>query len=249
MKSPIRKALIFGATSAIATAFCRRLAERGASLHLIGRDNDALRSLASDLHLRGAKIVSISVADLCETKRHRQLVAEGWAQLGGPDLALLAYGTLGSQPACEADWEQQRKEIETNLVSPLSLLTHLANRFEDQGSGCLAAISSVAGDRGRAANYVYGAAKAGLSCYLEGLRHRLAAAGVRVVDLRPGWVDTPMTVEFEKGLLWSSPECVARAMHRVLMHRSGTVYLPAYWRPIMAFIRMLPDALIRRLGV
>ena len=249
MKPSIKTAMVFGATSAIATAYCRILATCGAVLHLVGRDRDALQSLASDLDLRGAKRVSIAVADLCDTEQHGQLVAEGWENLGKPDLALLAHATLGNQSEGEADWEQQRTLIQTNLISHLSLLTLLANRFEQQRSGCLAAISSVAGDRGRPSNYIYGATKAGLSCYLGGLRHRLAPIGVRVVDLRLGPVDTPMTAGLSKGLLWSTPERVALAMDRKLTHDNGTVYLPSYWRPIMGVVRMLPDALIRQLGI
>lgn len=249
MKSPIDTALVFGATSAIATGVCRILAERGAALHLVGRDPEALQSLASDLNLRGAKAVSISVADLSDTRQHEQLINTAWEHLGKPDLALLAHGSLGTQTVMEADWEQQDILIQTNLISHLSLLTLLANRFENQRGGCLAAITSVAGDRGRASNYIYGASKAGLSCYLKGLQNRLAPADVRVVDLRPGPVDTPMTAGFTKGLLWSEPERVARTMVRVLAYRSGTVYLPFFWRPIMVVIRLMPDILIRKLGI
>lgn len=249
MKSSIQSAMVFGASSAIATAFCRILARHGARLHLIGRDPEAIRALASDLELRGAKSVAISVADLSDTGLHEQLVTECWESLGEPGLVLLAHGSLGAQTACEADWEQQHAQIQTNLLSHLSLLTILANKFEQQRSGCLAAISSVAADRGRASNYIYGAAKAGLSCYLGGLRNRLAPVGVRVVDLRPGPVDTPMTAELSKGPLWSDPERVARAMVRALAYRNGTVYLPFYWRPIMWIVKLMPDALIRKLGI
>ena len=249
MKPPLTKALVFGANSAIATAFCRLLAVHGASFHLVGRDHAALEGLAADLTLRGALTVSVSVADLAKIQQHEQLVATGWGQLDGPDLALLAYGSLGSQFAAERDWNLQREQIQNNFLSQQSLLTHLANRFEDQGKGCLAAISSVAADRGRASNYIYGAAKAALSCYLSGLRQRLAPSQVRVLDLRPGWVDTPMTAGFHKGLLWSSPERVARGMYRALTQGNGTVYLPAWWRPIMAVIRLLPEAVIRKIGV
>jgi decaprenylphospho-beta-D-erythro-pentofuranosid-2-ulose 2-reductase len=248
MKSNIQKAMVFGATSAIATAYCQILAGRGASFHLVGRKREALQDLASDLGVRGANTVSISVADLCDTQHHEQLVAEGWEQLGSPDLVLLAHGSLGTQIDMQTDWQQQRQLIQTNLVSHLSLLTIVANKFEQQRSGCLAATSSVAGDRGKASNYIYGTTKAALSCYLEGLQNRLGPAGVRVVDIRLGPVDTPMTAGMPKGLLWSDTGRVARALDRKLAHQSGTVYLPFYWRFIMMLVRMMPDALIRRLG-
>jgi len=249
MKSRIRSALVFGATSAIATAYCRILAARGAVLHLVGRDNNALQSLASDLGVRGASMVSIATADLCEIDQHEQLVDEAWEQLNGPDLVLLAHGELGKQVELETDWQSQDSLIQTNLISQMSLLTLLADRFEQQGRGCLAAISSVAGDRGRASNYIYGASKAGLSCYLQGLQQRMGKTGVRVIDFRPGPVDTPMTAGMPKGILWSTPEKIASAMDRGLEHRSGTLYLPFYWRPIMALIRLMPNPLIRRLGI
>lgn len=244
-----QRALIFGANSTIATAFCRLLAAQGWSLFLVARNSEALESLAADLQLRGASQISIAQTELCEMEKHPALVADAWDRFDGFDLALLAHGSLPSQANCENDWDQQLSEIQTNLLSQQSLLTCLAPRFEAQGSGCLAAISSVAGDRGRASNYIYGAAKAGLSCYLKGLQQRLAPAGVRVLDLRPGWVDTPMTSEFEKGLLWSRPEQVAQGILRATQKASGTVYLPAWWRPIMAIIRLLPDFVIRRLGI
>ena len=249
MKPSIQKAMVFGATSAIATVYCQILAERGASFHLVGRNREALQDLASDLGIRGAKTVSISVADLCDTQQHEQLSKEGWEQLGTPDLVLLAHGSLGSQIDMQTDWEQQRQLIQTNLVSHLSILTVVANKLEQQRSGCLAAISSVAGDRGKSSNYIYGATKAGLSCYLEGLQNRLATAGVRVVDIRLGPVDTPMTAGMKKGLLWADPRGVARAMDRKIAHDSGTVYLPFYWRFIMVLVRLMPDTLVRRLGI
>lgn len=249
MNSPIQSALVFGATSAIATAYCRIVADRGGALHLVGRNGDALQSLADDLTVRGANKVSVAVADLCDTGQHEQLIEDAWVQLNGPELVLLAHGALGRQTEDEVDWETQRALIQTNLISHMSLLTLLANKFEKQGRGCMAAISSVAGDRGRASNYIYGTTKAGLSCYLQGLQQRLAPAGVRVIDLRPGPVDTPMTSGMKKGMLWSTPQKIADAMDRGLGHRSGTLYLPFYWRPVMAIIRMMPSALLGRLGI
>ena len=249
MTSSNRTALVFGATSAIATAFCRLLAIRGYRLCLVGRNETALDALAADLQVRGAEQVTTRYADLGEVEAHPALVADAWTALGTVELAVLAYGSLSRQRECELDWQLQSGEINTNLVSQQSLLTHLANQFESQGHGCLAAITSVAGERGRASNYVYGASKAGLSCYLEGLGQRLHAAGVRVLDLRPGWVDTPMTAGFDKGALWSTPERVARGMLRASRKSSGTVYLPGWWRPLMAVFRSLPGAVVRRLGV
>lgn len=248
MSTAIRSALVFGATSAIGTALCRRLAQQRANLHLVARSQAGLKALAADLELRGASAVSFAQADLTDTDRHEELVAGGWDCLQRPDLALLAYGSLAEQASLQTDWSLQHNLLQVNLVSQLSLLTHLANRFENQRSGCLAAISSVAGDRGRASNYCYGAAKAGLSCYLQGLGQRLALAQVRVLDLRLGRVDTPMTAAFAKGLFWTTPQRISAPIFCALTRRSGTVYLPGYWRPIMAVVRAMPAAVVRRLN-
>ena len=134
-----------------------------------------------------------------------------------------------------------------NLLSALSLLTHIANRFEREGRGTIVVISSVAGDRGRQSNYVYGTAKGALTIFLQGLRHRLHKAGVRVVTIKPGFVDTPMTAGFRKGLLWASPDAVARGIVRALDGRGGEIYLPWFWRYIMWIIKAIPGPIFNRL--
>ncbi|MDW8371253.1 MAG: SDR family NAD(P)-dependent oxidoreductase, partial [Geminicoccaceae bacterium] len=157
-------------------------------------------------------------------------------------------GTLGDQAAIARDPEATRRTLLTNFVSPAVLLTALAARLEAAGKGCLAVITSVAGDRGRASNYVYGAAKGGLSTFLEGLRHRLAGKGVHVLDIRPGPVDTPMTAHLEKGgFLWASPERVAADIDRAIARRRSVLYTPWFWRWIMLVIRLLPEPLFHRL--
>src|SRR5690606_18496324 len=136
---------------------------------------------------------------------HAALVQEADAALGGIDLALLAHGVLGDQRVCETDFEAAKALLHTNFVSPASLLTHLANLLEPRGTGVLIVISSVAGDRGRQSNYVYGASKGGLSVWLQGLRNRLAPHGVRVLTVKPGFVDSPMTSHLPKNRLFAQP--------------------------------------------
>jgi decaprenylphospho-beta-D-erythro-pentofuranosid-2-ulose 2-reductase len=161
---------------------------------------------------------------------------------------LIAHGTLSDQCACESSVEGLRREFDVNAVAAMSLLTLLANRFEQRKAGTLAVISSVAGDRGRQSNYVYGAAKAALSTFLGGLRQRLAKSNVDVLTIKPGFVDTPMTAAIaNKGALWATPERVAAGIVRAIDRRRSVVYLPGFWRGIMLVIRTIPEPLFKKL--
>jgi decaprenylphospho-beta-D-erythro-pentofuranosid-2-ulose 2-reductase len=238
--------LIIGATSAIATAVARRYAQRGARIGLIARRADALDALAADLRVRGAAEVATWVLDANDIARHAGCLDAAWKRFDGVDHALLAHGVLPDQAECQASVAAALASFDTNARSVLALLTDLANRFERQGSGTIGVISSPAGDRGRASNYVYGAAKAAVTNLASGLRHRLAGRGVRVVTILPGFVDTPMTAAFPKGPLWATPERVADDIERALARGFGAVYTPWFWRWIMLLIRHVPERLFVR---
>jgi short-subunit dehydrogenase len=237
---------IAGATSAIAQATARLLARRGASFFLVARDARKLDAVAADLRARGAPRVECAVADLDALERHGRLVDEAGACLGGIDIALIAHGILPDQAQCEADFSRALAALNTNFVSAASLAAELGNRLEKRGRGTIAVIGSVAGDRGRQSNYVYGAAKGGLAVFLQGLRHRLHRSGVNVVTVKPGFVDTPMTRHFPKGALWATPQRVAEGIVRAIDRRRHEVYLPGFWRLIMAVVRGLPEKIFLR---
>ena len=241
------KILIIGATSAIARATARLYADRRGELFLMGRHGGRLDELAQDLAVRGAVRVGQGVLDVTETHRHESVISEAFAFLRGVDVALVCHGSLPDQEACELDYEKAAREININGLSVISLLTLLADKMKQQSHGILAVITSVAGDRGRRPNFVYGAAKAMVSTYLQGLRGRLHPHGVHVIDIRPGLVDSPMTAHLEKGVLWSTPEPVAKKIVRSIDRKSHTVYTPGYWRLIMAGIRSIPDFLFKRI--
>jgi len=131
----------------------------------------------------------------------------------------------------------------------MSLLTHLANYFETQKAGTLAVISSVAGERGRQSNYVYGAAKGAVSIFLQGLRQRLDKSGVHVLTIKPGFVDTPMTKELKKGLLWADPQAVAKLIHKGVAAKKSIIYTPGYWALIMAVIKAIPERLFKKIAL
>lgn len=241
--------LILGATSAIAEQTARRYAERGAQLMLVARDEDKLQRLADDLAIRGTGQVAWQACDLNDTPGHETVLLETEKALGGLDMVLIAYGTLGDQAVGEHDFSAAMQELQTNCLGVLSLLTLIANRFEAQQSGTIAVISSVAGDRGRQSNYIYGTAKGALSLFLQGLRNRLHKAGVQVLTIKPGFVDTPMTREFPKGLLWVKPEVIADGIVRAVDKRRDVVYLPFFWRYIMLIIKLIPEFIFKRLSL
>lgn len=236
---------IYGATSAIAQALARDYAKDGCSLVLVARNAERADAVAADLRVRGATSVEIVVADLS----HVPSLAAVVSQVGGNDVAVVAHGTLPEQAAAVADADLTARALHDNFVAHAALLTHIANALDGQGHGTLAVIGSVAGDRGRRANYVYGSAKAGLNVFTQGLRHRLALRGVSVVLVKPGLVDTPMTASFAKGPLWSAPERVARDIRRGIDSGTAVVYSPWYWRGIMFAIRALPDSIFKRLSI
>jgi decaprenylphospho-beta-D-erythro-pentofuranosid-2-ulose 2-reductase len=245
----MRKVLIIGATSAIAEAAARIFAERGDALFLVARNSAALETIAADLRVRGAKDVGAGTLDANDLDAHDPMLDRAEQFLGGMDTVLIAYGTLSDQKACERSAALTVKEIGNNAVSVAALLTSIALRFEQRRAGAIAVISSVAGDRGRQSNYVYGSAKALVTAFLSGLRQRLYKAGVAVITIEPGFVDTPMTAAFPKGFLWAKPQQVAAGIVRAIDRSRAVVYLPGFWRPIMFIIRAIPETLFRRLSL
>jgi short-subunit dehydrogenase len=241
--------LIIGATSAIAREAARLWAARGDALHLIGRHTERLQALAADLKVRGASRLSWSVLNFEDYAAHPKAIVEAQEALNGLDMALIAHGMLPSQAACEEDFRNAQLALTANFLSFASLLTHLANYFEKQRHGRIGAITSVAGDRGRKDNYVYASAKAGVSAWLEGLRGRLAAAGVTVTDIKPGYVDTPMTAHLRKNMLFASAARVGRGVVAALDRGTATVYLPWFWRPLMGLARIVPGRIFHRIDI
>ncbi len=243
----MRKVLIVGATSAIAEATARIFAQRGDALYLVARRPELLSSIAADLKVRGAARVATEVMDANDLPSHEPMLRRASEALGGLDTVLIAHGTLGDQKACEASVDLTLREINNNGISTVALLTVIAAMFERQKSGTIAVISSVAGDRGRQNNYVYGSAKALVSTFLSGLRQRLFKSGVAVITIKPGFVDTPMTAAFTKGPLWAKPATVAAGIVGAIDRSSAVVYLPAFWWAIMFVIRSIPERIFQRL--
>ena len=241
--------VLIGAGSTIATAVARRYAANHSSLFLFARNGSRLVLQQQDLLVRGAARVGTRVLDLLNHEEYETAINAATEFFGEDDidLVLICHGSLPDQEAAEQDFDLARREIDINGLSVISLLTRLTPYLKEQGRGMLAVVTSVAGDRGRQPNFVYGAAKALVSTYLQGLRGKLLPYGVDVLDIRPGLVDSPMTQQFDKGLLWSSPELVARQIEKAIRRKRHTVYVPGYWRLIMAVVRSIPEAVFKRL--
>ena len=243
----VNHALIIGATSTIAEATARIFAQRGDRLYLLARNRERLSSLAEDLQIQGAASVDYDRLDVNDVDTHADAIDTAFTTLGTVDTALVAHGTLPDQKACETDPEAALAALSTNAISTVLFLTHLTNTLEKQKSGTIAVITSVAGERGRQSNYVYGTAKGMVSIFLQGLRNRLHRSGVKVLDIKPGFVDTPMTAGLKKGLLWVEPETIATGIVRALDTGKNVAYLPWFWKYIILIISSIPESIFKRL--
>jgi decaprenylphospho-beta-D-erythro-pentofuranosid-2-ulose 2-reductase len=241
--------LVLGATSSIAIATMRRLVSANTHFMLVARNSNRLTAVAQDLLTRGAMAVDTWVMDLDDTATHAEMLASAAERLGRIDLALIAHGVLGDQEAAEANFDAAAAILHTNFISAVSLLTWLGNYCQAQRGGTLAVISSVAGDRGRKSNYVYGASKGGLNIFLDGLRNRIDRDGVQVLTIKPGFVATPMTAHVPKNALFATPDQVARGILKAVERRRDVVYVPWFWRGIMTLVCAIPGSRFKKMNM
>ena len=239
---------IVGATSAIAQAVARRYAEQGARLFLAARNLGRLEAVAADLRARGAAGVATFVMNAEDVSGLAAMQDAAWATLGHVHVALVAHGSLPDQQRAAADDDYLIEQLRINAESVLICLAGLARRFAPQRSGVIAVIGSVAGDRGRPTNYLYGAAKAAVHAFASGLRAQLHRQGVSVLTVKPGFVATPMTAHLQlPARLVAQPAVIAAHITRAIERRRSVLYVPAFWRLIMTAIRLLPESLFKRL--
>ena len=243
------KIIIFGACSGIARAVVQQYASRHADLVLVARDAKKLEAVAADARARGASSVTEKVLDLVsdlslvETQVHQIMTESAF------DVALLAHGTFQEPFTCADSSTLVIQEIQSNFLSHAVILTEIAKTFAARKQGTIACITSVAGDRGRKANYVYGSAKGGLSLFLQGLRNKLYKDNVTVLTIKPGFVDTPMTAHLKKGLLFASSEKVAADIVLAIDKKKDVLYTPFFWRYILGIINLIPECLFKRTSI
>ena len=245
----VKKVWVLGASSTIAMSVARLYAEQGCDLLLVARSQDKLDAIKQDLQARGARTVETKQVDLAVETDKSGKFREMLSTTNGFDVLLLAYGKLSDQEICGSDLDTLTKDMNTNLISAMEWLTCAANQIEKVKQGSLAVISSVAGDRGRRSNYVYGTAKSGLSTFCQGLQHRLSRYNGHVVLIKPGFVDTAMTSHLPKSGLWASPEQVAKDIVKGVDKKKTIVFTPWFWRFIMLIITHLPEKIFRRINI
>jgi len=238
--------LILGATSAIARGAAHAFARRGHGLYLAARDHDELDRLAADLRIRHGVGVRTGLFDADAIDSHAAFFQRVVDECGDVQGMVIAFGYMGD-PSAVRRYPESIRVITRNFTGAVELLERCADYFAERHQGFLVGISSVAGDRGRQSNYVYGAAKGGLSLYLQGLRNRLAPERVQVITVKPGFVDTAMTFGMPGLFLVASPEFVGEQIARAVDRSRDIVYIPWFWRYIMLIIRHIPEALFKRL--
>jgi len=237
--------LILGATSDIGEAIAYHFASKGHPVYLAARNPEALTSIRSDLEIRFQIEVRIFQFDANLFATHSQF----WQQLPRtPEITICVFGYLGKQNRAQLEWEETEKIINANYIGAVSLLNPVANQYEENKQGTIIGISSVAGERGRQSNYIYGSAKAAFTAYLSGLRNRLAKSGVHVATINPGFVDTKMT----EGLplpkpLTAQPKQVATAVYKAYRHKKNVTYTLWMWRWIMMIIKMIPERIFKKM--
>jgi short-subunit dehydrogenase len=239
--------IIVGATSAIARAFARKCAETGAELHLLGRDMPELKRIAADCEARGALSAKAVAFDARKPEKFAAII-EGVTTNGTLNAAVFV-GSMPEQADIDADPSLIDGVIQDSFTGPARFLQLLAPELEERGSGTIIGVGSVAGDRGRIGNYVYGAAKAGFATYLSGLRNRLARKGAHVITVKPGFVDTGMTWGIEGMFLVASPEEIADSLMKAVMKKRNVIYTPFFWRYIMLIIRNIPEFIFKKLSI
>jgi decaprenylphospho-beta-D-erythro-pentofuranosid-2-ulose 2-reductase len=245
----VQSVLVLGGTSEIAGEILRRLIEqRTRRVILAGRDGDRLEAVADDLRAAGATSVECSVFDAADTARHEAQVEE-WFRGSDIDVAIAAFGILGDQADAEQHAAAAVDIARTNYLGAVSVLTPVAEQLRAQGHGTLVVLSSVAGERARRSNYVYGSSKAALDAFAQGLGDRLVDTGVRVMIVRPGFVHTKMTAGATPPPLATTPEVVADSVIEGLAAGRSIVWVPSALRPVMSVLRHLPRPVFRRLPI
>lgn len=248
----MKKVAIIGATSRIAELCARRWASEGARLFLAARDQDRLERIRSDLAIRAtaAEPIATTTFDALHAPDYAALADAADRFLGGIDIVLIAHGVLVPQAECEEDLAVARMSLEVNGLTAVLLAEAFAARMSAAGRGVISVIGSVAGDRGRRSNYVYGAAKGLVHRYLEGMRHRLGPQGLQIVTIKPGPTATPMTANYaQPGVRLADPEDVARCIVEGIERGRTTIYAPPLWRWIMLVVRHIPERIFMKLSV
>lgn len=247
----MNKIFIFGACSAIAQETAKNFALENCELYLVDLKMTRLEAVRDDIITKTASIGAIHLkeANALDYEKHPSLIEEADQKMNGIDAVLIAHGTLPNQVEMQDNIEAAIREFSINCTGVIALCTAASNYFEKRTKGTIAVISSVAGDRGRQSNYLYGSAKGAVSIFLQGLRNRLSKIGINVITIKPGMVDTPMTTNMPKGPLFAKASDVGLGIYNAMKNGKDIVYLPGYWRIIMTIIKLIPENIFKKLNL
>lgn len=245
----MKKILIIGACSAIAQETAKLFVKDGNSLFLADINEAGLEIVKKDLLVLNQTEIHTLFFDVTDFSKHNELIEKAISSLNGLDLVFIAHGTLPNQEAVQKDVNLALKEFTINATSIISLCTILANYFEEKKDGCIAVISSVAGDRGRQSNYLYGSAKGAVSLFLQGMRNRLSKSNVHILTIKPGLVDSPMTAHLPKNFLYSKPAVIANGIYSAIENKKDIVYLPKFWWLILTILKLIPESIFKKLSL
>ncbi len=243
----MKKVVIIGATSAIAHQAGILYAKKKCKLALCGRNLERLETVKVDINSRYNTEIITKNFDVCNFENQKAELESIIEELGGIDILLVAHGLLPEQELAMNSTEKIIENMNVNATSVMTICSIVAEKMEAQGNGVIAVISSVAGDRGRQSNYIYGSAKAAVSSYLQGLRNRLYHKGVHVMTIKPGFVDTPMTAHLEKNFLFAQPDSIAKGILEGIEAKKDIVYLPKFWALIMWVVKHVPESIFKKL--
>lgn len=241
--------LLLGASSAISQAYLDLVGKQFSHIFLVARSDSKLEQVVRHVEVSTSATVYSSAVDLADTSQHQRLFELALNSLGNIDQVMICYGDLTDQQRCREDVDYLVAQFTLNATSTISLSAHAVRVLAREGGGDLVVVGSVAGDRGRKSNYAYGAAKGAVATFLAGLGMDVESENVRVLTVKPGFVDTPMTAQFKKGVLWTSPDKVARGIASAIDRQRSVVYVPWYWFCIMMVIKLLPSAVLKKLPI
>ena len=242
----LSKILVFGATSAIVKEILKLYANENLSFFLTARDNEKLKSISDELLSMGAEQVEIDEFDALNPESIDKTIDKCLSIFPDIDGVLIAHGILPDQKECETNYEAVKEAFEVNFLSAVKITTIMANYFEKRGRGFIGAISSIAGERGRQKNYIYGSTKGALTTYLSGLRQRMNNKGVKVLTIIPGVIDTPMTSKFPDRFFYTTPQKIAKKIKKAIEKDRDVIYCPNYWKYIMLLIRIIPERIFKQ---
>lgn len=244
----MKKILVIGATSSVAEECAKVWSLRGDQLFLVGRNTEKLAAITKNIQSKSSSIVDCFSMDINDIHGHQVLLDNALFVLKSIDVVLIAHGTLADQGLCEKDVDLTLSELKTNALSTIALLTILANYFESKGSGTIAVISSIAGDRVRAENYVYGSSKAMVTAFTSGLRQRLYKSNIAVTTVKPGLIDSPMTTDYNKNFLWMMPTYVGKKIVKGIDSGKYVIYVPGFWRLVITVFKLIPEVIFVRIA-